>query len=103
MGYIFSSSDWRARLLRAPVRLALRLLLNPPNSTVIFESPDAEKAFVEEHTVRAEDARLSRGAGVDLALFTPTPEPDGVPTFVLPARILWAKGIQALVDDAPQL
>lgn len=103
MGYIFSSSDWRARLLRAPIRLALRLLLNPPNSKVIFESPDAEKAFVEEHTVRAEDARLIRGAGVDLALFTPTPEPDGVPTVVLPARMLWDKGIKDFVDAARQL
>lgn len=103
MGYIFSSSDWRARLLRVPIRLALRLLLNPRGSRVIFESPDAEKAFIEEHTVRPEDARLIRGAGVDLALFQPAPEPDGVPAVILPARMLWDKGVKEFVTAARQL
>lgn len=63
MGYIFSSSDWRVRLLRIPIQLALRLLLNPRGSRVIFESPDAKKAFIKQRTVRTEDARLIRGAG----------------------------------------
>jgi glycosyltransferase involved in cell wall biosynthesis len=103
MGYIFSSSDWRARLLRIPIRLALRLLLNPRGSRVIFESPDAEKAFIEENTVRPEDARLIRGAGIDLALFQPIPEPDGAPAVILPARMLWDKGVKEFVTAARQL
>ncbi|MCP1213720.1 glycosyltransferase family 4 protein [Acetobacter okinawensis] len=103
MGYIFSSSDRRARLLRGPVSLALRLLLNPRRSQVIFENPDDLRHLTTNGTVRVQAARLIRGAGIDLSVFAATPEPDQVPEVVLPARMLWDKGVGDFVTAAQHL
>ena len=103
MGYIFSSSDWRARLLRGPVSLALRLLLNPRRSQVIFENPDDLRHLTTNGTVRVQAARLIRGAGIDLSVFAATPEPDQEPEVVLPARMLWDKGVGDFVTAAQHL
>jgi glycosyltransferase involved in cell wall biosynthesis len=43
---------------------------------------------------------LIRGSGVDMNIFTPRPEPEGVPVVILAARMLWAKGIGEFVDAA---
>jgi glycosyltransferase involved in cell wall biosynthesis len=50
-------------------------------------------------------ARLSliRGAGVDLHEFEPAEECDGIPLVVLPARMLWTKGIGEFVTAAERL
>ena len=103
MGYIFSSSDRRARLLRGPVSLALRLLLNPRRSQVIFENPDDLRHLTASGAVRAKAARLIRGAGIDLSVFVASPEPDQIPEVVLPARMLWDKGVGDFVAAAQQL
>lgn len=100
MGYIFSSDDLRARLLRLPMRLALRLLVNPPGSRVVFENPDDRDAMIAAGWVRAADAVLIRGAGVDLAAFDPAPEPEGVPMVTLTARMLRDKGVGEFVEAA---
>lgn len=100
MGYVFSSDDLRARLLRLPMRLALRLLVNPRGSRVVFENPDDRDAMIAAGWVRAADAALIRGAGVDLATFDAAPEPEGVPIVALTARMLRDKGIGEFVEAA---
>lgn len=103
MGYVFSSDDLRARMLRLPVRLALRLLINPHGSRVVFENPDDRDAMIAAGWVRAADAALIRGAGVDLSAFDAAPEPEGVPIVVLPARMLRDKGVSEFVTAARSL
>lgn len=103
MGYIFSSSDLRARLLRPFVRIAYRLLANPRRSRVVFENGDDLKHFVQWGAVRAADAVLIRGAGVDLSRFKPAARPRRVPVVALVARMLRDKGINEFVAAAQQL
>jgi glycosyltransferase involved in cell wall biosynthesis len=98
MGFVFSSKSPLARLLRPFVQIALRSLLNPPGSRVVFENPDDLASAVADGLVRREDARLIRGAGVDLERFRPRPEPRGEPTVVLVARMLWSKGVAEFVE-----
>ena len=43
---------------------------------------------------------LIRGSGVDTRRFFPQPEPAGIPLVVLPARMLWDKGIAEFVAAA---
>jgi glycosyltransferase involved in cell wall biosynthesis len=43
---------------------------------------------------------LIQGVGVDPIYFSPLPEPAGIPVIVLPARLLWDKGVGVLVDAA---
>jgi glycosyltransferase involved in cell wall biosynthesis len=103
MGFVFSSQSRLASLLRPVVRLALRSLLNPPGSRVVFENPDDLESAVRGRLVRRRDAMLIRGAGVDTERFRPTPEPQGTPTVALIARMLWDKGVGEFVEAARAL
>lgn len=100
MGFVFSSGSLLARALRPLLSFALRLLLNPPGSRVVFENSDDLAAAVASGLVRAPDTVLIRGAGVDVRRITMTPEPPGPPRVLLVARMLWDKGIGEFVDAA---
>lgn len=103
MGFVFASSSLLARALRPSLRLALRLLLNPRGSRVVFENPDDLEAAVGDGFVRREETALIRGAGVDLEAFRASPEPPGPPAVVLVARMLREKGVGVFVEAAGML
>ena len=53
---------------------------------------------MKKRVVAADRAVLIRGSGVDLERFHPTPEPGGTPIVILPARLLWDKGVGELAE-----
>ncbi len=103
MGFVFTSQSTKSRLLRPLVTGALRLLLNPPGGKVIFENPDDRTEFIAKGAAREADAVLIRGAGVDLSVFAPHPEPAPPVTVALVARMLWDKGVGEFVAAARAL
>jgi glycosyltransferase involved in cell wall biosynthesis len=103
MGYVFSSEQLMARLLRPGFRLAYRLLLNPRRSRVIFENPDDAAWFMNNGVVRPDDAAVIRGAGIDIGKFRPVPAPGGLPVVALVARMLRDKGVCEFVEAAHRL
>lgn len=106
MGYVFSSQDRSARLLRPWLRLAYRWLLNPVGSRVVFENVDDRASFVGESAVKLDASVLIRGAGVDIARFHPsvsTTKKNTVPIIALVARMLRDKGIVEFVQAAQAL
>lgn len=102
-GYLESSSDLRARLLRRVVGTGYHLLLDRPNSRLIVQNPDDRSALVERKIIDASRVALIRGSGVDVTRFTPAPEPGGTPLVVLPARLLRDKGVIEFVEAARTL
>lgn len=100
MGFVFAGGSAKARLLRPVVGLALRWLLNPPRSKVVFENSDDMRELIAQGAVREADAVLIRGAGVDLLRYAPTPEPQGVPVVLFAARLIWEKGVGLFVEAA---
>ncbi|CAG1020783.1 galacturonosyltransferase [Methylococcales bacterium] len=100
MGYVFSSNDLKARLLRPFLKFGYRLLINPRGSKVIFENQDDLGSFVQEGAVRPEDAVLIKGAGVDLSEFHPSTKTTGEVVVVLVARMLKDKGIMEFIEAA---
>lgn len=98
MGWLFTSAKLTARLVKPLVRLTFRILLR--QSSVIVQNPD-DAALVAGMGLR--DVHLIRGAGVDTQVFHPEPEPDGPLLLVLPARLLWDKGVGEFVEAARQL
>lgn len=98
MGWLFTSDSMLARLLKPPVRLAFRLLLKP--TEVILQNPD-DAAFMAE--LGLVNIHIVRGSGVDVHGFQPSGEAPGIPLVVLPARMLWDKGIGEFVEAARQL
>jgi glycosyltransferase involved in cell wall biosynthesis len=63
------------------------------------QNPDDARMLVEAG-VPASLIRRIPGAGVDLNLFRPQPEPAGIPMALFPARLLWDKGAGEFVAAA---
>ncbi|KAA6187492.1 glycosyltransferase family 4 protein [Thiohalocapsa marina] len=103
MGFVFASGRPLARLMRPLMGVALRALLNPPGSRVVFENRDDLAAAERKRLVRPDAAVLIRGAGIDLSRAPVLPEPSGRPRVLLVARMLWDKGVGELVAAARQL
>jgi glycosyltransferase involved in cell wall biosynthesis len=99
MGYVFTSSGVKARLLRPLIRTAFRWLLDRPNSRLILQNPD-DIAAITKGAVSAERVALIRGSGVDTQIFRPREEPEGTPVAVMVSRMLWDKGVGELVEAA---
>jgi len=97
LGYVFTSRDFKARVLGALLRIALRGMLREPDSRLIFQNPDDERVLNEVCRPRPGQMILIRGSGVDVDVFTPRPEPSR-PTVTMVARMLWNKGVGDLVE-----
>lgn len=97
LGWLFSSRGSVARLASGVFRRLLVPLLN--GGVVIVQNPD-DREFLNKCGVRDQSLRLIRGAGVDLADFSPGAEPDGIPIVVLASRMLREKGVAEFVDAA---
>jgi len=100
MGYVFSSTQLKARLARPFVTALFSCLLQPPNGRVILENPDDIAMLARRRLLDNKRTVLIRGAGVDVTKFVPIPEETGTVVIVLPARMLWDKGIGEFVEAA---
>jgi glycosyltransferase involved in cell wall biosynthesis len=78
LGYVFTSADAKARVLRPLVRLALRLTLGGRGARLILQNPDDVAMFQRERLVDPGAIRLIPGSGVDCRRFTPAWDDDGV-------------------------
>ena len=98
MGWLFTSTKYKARILSPLVKSALGWLLS--KTTVIVENKD-DQAILIGSGVEEQYIHIVRGAGVDTSAYQPTSEFDGgVPVVVLPARMLWDKGVREFVEAA---
>src|SRR5690606_12066275 len=70
------------------------------NSRVIFQNTNDRDVLRKAGVVRAEQAVLIRGSGVDLDAFSMVPEPPGPPIAIMAARLLADKGVKEFVDAA---
>lgn len=102
MGYVFSSTDMKARILRPVVRLLMQNALDAPNARLILQNPDDVDLFKSAKLVDEKRVRLIAGSGVNCSKFSVSPdrqENERVQV-LLPARLLWDKGVQELADAA---
>ena len=100
LGHIFVSRGLKASILRQMIIFVYRLAFLPKNVIGIFQNPEDLKLFVDSKIVKKEKTVLIRGSGVDTAKFIYLPEPEGIPTLVLAARMIWHKGAGSFVEAA---
>lgn len=107
MGYVFTSADLKARMLRPVVRALMRGSLDGQNARLILQNPDDMNLFRHAGLVQPEHMRLIPGSGVDCERFAPLDLPaeskpalGGRLRVVLPARLLWDKGLAEFVEAA---
>ena len=98
LGYVFSSGSPARRLLRLLVETWYRLALR--GTQAVFDNDEDRRFFVSRKLIRMKDAHVVRSAGVDVELYAPAPEPEGVPVIMLAGRMLWDKGIREYVEAA---
>lgn len=104
LGYTFLAQGRRARARRALVVAAYRRALGHPRSRVVFQNEDDRRELVQLGCVAEDKTVVIRGgSGVELAAYTPTPPPPGVPLVVLPARLLRDKGVLEFYEAARTL
>lgn len=103
MGYLFTSRDMQASLLRYPVKVALRLLLSGERSRVIVQNPEDQSFLQSDLGVGKRHAALIRGSGVDLSRYAATTEPVGPIKVLLASRMLKDKGVCEFVEAARML
>lgn len=102
MGYVFISDSPKARVLRPIVRALLKLALGGRNARLILQNPDDVALFEQARLVDAAQIRLIPGSGVDCSRFQPNParELGNRLRVLLPARLLWDKGLAEYVHAA---
>lgn len=107
MGYVFTSGDLRARVLRPIVRNLLRLSFHGAHARLILQNPDDVKLFQQAKLVDSSRVRMIRGSGVDCQKFSPAATApagsSGKFRVLLPARLLWDKGLAEYVTASRQL
>ena len=103
VGYIFSADSIKARLLRTPVKMLLKLGLLGKSRLLILQNPDDIALWKRARAVVSDKFRLVRGAGVETGLFTASSIPEGPSMIILPARLLWDKGVGEFVNVARRL
>ncbi len=100
LGFVFSSKQKLARLLKPLVVLALRATMSPKRGVAVFENPDDLADMVAGRMVHEACTQLIRGAGVDTKRFAPSPEPEGPVRIALAARMIQEKGIRDFIAAA---
>lgn len=103
LGYIFSSSDLKAKFLRSMVKFVLRKSLGAKNSRLIVQNTDDQQRLIAANLVQENKVRLVRGSGVDPALYRPVNHDTDTPLVILPARLLKDKGVVEFVEAAREL
>lgn len=100
LGFIFTDQSEKTAPLRKWVEMGCRRAFRHSNLRVIFQNPDDRAVFIRKRIVTGEQAAVIKGSGVDLSVYRPSPEPEGLPIVILASRMLWDKGIAQFVEAA---
>ena len=101
LGTAFIKEGWLAKLLTFMYLVAFRR-----SRTIFFQNRDDQDLFLSGGVVRAHQARLLPGSGIDLSRFRSGTAPQQAGRsfrFLLVARLLWDKGIGEYVEAARRL
>ena len=98
LGYVFISNELKAKIIRFFVKWFYRQTLR--KTAVIFENTDDRMLFIDLKLVSADQSTFIPGSGVDTEVFAPSDEPPQPVTVLLPARLLYTKGISEFVRAA---
>ena len=98
MGYVFTKNNLLTFILKPFVIFFYRIAL--ASSRVIFQNQQDMEYFIDHHLVKASQCALIPSSGVDIKKFRPAPYQNGDPLIVLPARMLWDKGVQEFIEAA---
>lgn len=100
LGYLAASTSRKAAMLRFIVWNAFKFFLRRRNQWALVENQQDKELLVKQLKIPEERVLVTRGSGVNIEAFAPSPEPEGVPVIVLASRMLRIKGIYEFVESA---
>lgn len=106
LGYVFTSDDTLARFLRPIVRGLMKAAFGGQRARLVVQNPDDRVLFLRSRLIPEDRIRLIPGSGVDMTIFFAGEHaraPEEPLLVLLPARLLWDKGVQEFVDAATVL
>jgi len=103
LGHYFTAQSVKARLVRMILAWGYTLALGHPNSWAIIQNPDDALALKSLGVTHHGRTTITRGSGVSLTSFSDSELPEGAALVILPARMIWEKGVGEFVQIARRL
>ena len=103
LGYVFSSNDMLARVIRLLLNSPLKYLNHRASTWVVFQNEDDEALFENSNLINKERTLLIKGSGVDVNEFPFSDELPGQLKVMLASRLLWDKGVGEFIEASRQL
>jgi len=100
LGWVFASDSPASRLTQVAVKRAYKSAFAHSDHIVFFQNRDDRSLFVEEGLVDGDATRTVPGSGVDTRRFSPDSDLPDPPVVMLPARMIYDKGVEDFVDAA---
>jgi len=100
LGYVFSSNQLHAKLIRFFIKPVFKLLFKRFNYWTIFQNSDDMNLFKQLGLINLNRSILIRGSGVDTEEFMQSDDVNTMPVVMLASRMLWDKGIGEFVEVA---
>ena len=100
LGFVFIAEGFKAKLLRFFISLLYRFALKNSATKVIFQNNTDKQLFISQKIIEESATVTIRGSGVDLNSYRISDEPEGLPVFLLLARLLIDKGVLEFVEAA---
>ena len=100
LGYVFSSDQLHAKLIRFFIKPIFKLLFRRSNYWTIFQNPDDMNLFERLGIINQNRSTLIRGSGVETDKFIQSDDLNKIPVVMLASRMLWDKGVGEFVKVA---
>lgn len=99
LGHAFVHDDLKSRIARAALLAGYRLSVKHRGALAVFQN-SANLAIFQKAGIVGDRYIMIRGSGAKLSDFDPAPPTSDPPMVLLPARMIWTKGIAEFVEAA---
>jgi len=103
LGQLFVARGGLSPVLRSLAITGYKIARGHPNAWTMVQNHGDLEVLTQAKAINPARATVVPGSGVDLGAFPPSPDPGGTPVVVMPARLIWEKGVQAFADAARSL
>jgi len=103
LGYVFSSSNRDARVMRSAVLPALRFGCNRAEVTMLFENADDLEVYRGFGISRRATSRVVPSSGIEVDSFEPHAHREGAVTVMFLGRMLYDKGVREFAAAAKEV
>lgn len=100
LGTVFISRSTVSNIRLWLVKILYKIAFGHQNLVVVFQNQSDRDTFIKAKIIKNRQTNIIRGSGVNLAEYSYSPEPKGVPVVAMAARLLRDKGVFEFVEAA---